>query len=565
MKPIQQCFVNGKDLQVASLNLVLTLNGAGRGFITVVPEDTSKSLIGAVLSLNLGGNNETWRYFTGYVERDQPAENGARRLFIREAAAILDFDFPCAFQHPTLKTVLDNLSQQTGLDFVLPDADYVTRKIPHFTHAGSGEQLLNLLGRTFNIPDYVWHAMPDGTIYAGGAKDSRFAGLSLPDIPPQYIMKSHAGNGATIMILPTIRPGINLPAGRITRVAIDDQEMTLTWERLDADGKPLSKSPLRRQIEGQFPELADGTLKPRLARVISPGENSALGDAADPFRPKYAVDVQLLDENGSGKSGTPVYKAVPLPVPMAGPEAGMFSYPPSGTLVEVASIEGRPDKPIIRQILPEGLSLPAIEPGEQLQQQRAEVFKRITKDGSMLRETDQAITEKSASRNITNDSEERTTTTRTTTVQATDSTTVLGTASLMAGHAVQLADGDYSIGAGNNLLLKARAIITKAESLQLTLNGNLQERIVGSRTCQAGQQLSFVAPQVYLGSGGTKKTQGLNVLNLMLETLELVKQLAQHTANHTHSNTGAPTNNGELASDAAQAAQLKTKYQGIIA
>ena len=105
--------------------------------------------------------------------------------------------------------------------------------------------------------------------------------------------------------------------------------------------------------------------------------------------------------------------------------------------------------------------------------------------------------------------------------------------------------------------------IAVAESLQLTLTGNLQELVIGSRSCQAGQLLSFTAPQVYLGRCGTQKAQGLNVSNLMIETLELVRQLAQHTASHTHSNT--PTNNGELTSDAIQAFAPKLKYQDIIA
>lgn len=106
--------------------------------------------------------------------------------------------------------------------------------------------------------------------------------------------------------------------------------------------------------------------------------------------------MQLLDENGNDKNDTPVYPAVPLPVPMAGSEAGCFAYPPAGTIVEISNIEGRPDKPVIRQILPAGHNLPDVKPGEQLQQQRAEVFQRVTTDGSWHRETDQQIREHSA-------------------------------------------------------------------------------------------------------------------------------------------------------------------------
>ncbi|WP_196797002.1 hypothetical protein [Edwardsiella ictaluri] len=383
------------------------------------------------------------------------------------------------------------------------------------------------------------------------------------------------------MPIPTLRPGVNLPNGRITDVAVKDSAMTLTWARLDASGKPLSKSPTRRLIEGEFPELASGALRTRLARVVSPTESASLGDVADPFRPKYAVDLQLLDEQGNDLPDTPVYAAVPLPVPMAGPEAGLLAYPPEGTLVEVAFVEGRPDKPMVRQLIPQGHSLPDIKPGEQLQQQRAEVFQRVGQDGSWHRETDQVIREASAQRDITSDSESRTTTTRETLVQANDTTTVLGTARLLAGHVIQIADGDYSIAAGNQLLVKARALLAELERAELTINGPLTETVTGNveRTTggnhtetTTGQhsieaaQMDITTGRVFMGRGSShQSTDRLNLLTLLLDILDLVNQLAQHTAAHTHSNTGSPTNSGSLSGDATQATNLKARYRDLIA
>ncbi|EMY3450569.1 hypothetical protein AAIM95_005397, partial [Escherichia coli] len=91
---------------------------------------------------------------------------------------------------------------------------------------------------------------------------------------------------------------------------------------------PLQKSPFRRQAEKAFPELASGLHLPKLARVEAPTEAVSAGNIADPFRPRYAVNLQLLDENGNPAADTPVYNAVPLPVPMAGSESGMFQFPP---------------------------------------------------------------------------------------------------------------------------------------------------------------------------------------------------------------------------------------------
>lgn len=351
----------------------------------------------------------------------------------------------------------------------------------------------------------------------------------------------------------------------VTRVALNNEKMTLTWERLTATGTPVSKSPLRRQMETQFPELASGTLHTRLARVIAPTEPTTLGDVADSFRPRYAVDVQLLDENGNDKSDTPVYPAVPLPVPMAGSEAGCFAYPPAGTIVEISNIEGRPDKPVIRQILPAGHNLPDVKPGEQLQQQRAEVFQRVTTDGSWHRETDQQIREHSARRTINSDQEERTTTTRTTTVQANDITSVLGTSKLMTGQTEHITTGHYAIAAGEHIQMVAQDLLTKLKGATSTIERDLTENVGGRRTCRADGGLEFTAPTVFIGRGGSREKSGLNLLTLLIDILDLVQLLATHTANHTHSNTGAPTNSSELAADAKQATSLREKYGDLIA
>ncbi|HAY0225360.1 TPA: hypothetical protein U0V61_001545 [Escherichia coli] len=564
MKFIQHCTVNGEQMEVADISLLLALNAAGRGFVTVNTSEPEKSLAGAMVQIDLGRDGEAWRYFSGYAERDQPAENGARRMFIREAAAVLDFDFPVALQHPTLQDVLDYLGNQSGIVFITGDAEYATTPVPYVTHSGSGIQLLNLLGRTFSISDYVWHPMPDGSVFVGSADHSRFASLTLPEIPSQYALSQSGGNSMDIMPLGTLRPGVNIPAGRITRVALNNGRMSLTWERPDISDAPTAKSPLRRQMEAQFPELASGTLRTQLARVTAHPEPATLGDVADDFRPRYAVDVQLLDEDGNDKTSTPVYPSVPLPVPMGGSEAGCFAYPPVGTLVEITHVEGRPDRPVIRQILPSGQNLPAIKPGEQLQQQRAEVFQRVTTDGSWQRETDQQIQESSATRSITSDQEERTTTTRTTTVQASDTTTVLGNSTLMAGQVLHVADGDYAIVASESLHQKARALLTELESAEINVSGNLSESITGQRSCQAGE-LEFVASSVFIGRGGQKAKSRLNLLTLLMDILELIQQLASHTASHTHSNTGTPTNSGDLTGDATQAVALNEKYRDLIA
>lgn len=203
-----------------------------------------------------------------------------------------------------------------------------------------------------------------------------------------------------------------------------------------------------------------------------------------------------------------------------------------------------------------------------MQQQRAGVSQRVTVDGSWQRDTDQAIEETSSRRSVTSDEENRTTTTRNTTVKANDSTTVLGTKTLMAGQVVQLAEGDYSIGTSANMVIKVgkdrNDDVGQNQNTKVGQNhttdvaGALTEKIVGIRRSVAAAQ-ELIAPSVRLG------TDEINVLTLLTDTLDVIQTLAQQTASHTHINTGGPLNAGDFTATANRTQALTTKYGPLIA
>ena len=62
-------------------------------------------------------------------------------------------------------------------------------------------------------------------------------------------------------------------------------------------------------MEGVFPELADQMHLPKFGRVEAISDSAAAGQLNDPFRPRYAVDVQLLGENGQPDKAAPLYPA----------------------------------------------------------------------------------------------------------------------------------------------------------------------------------------------------------------------------------------------------------------
>ncbi|PPC71278.1 hypothetical protein C1Y42_14425 [Pantoea sp. ICBG 985] len=557
MKPVTRLYLSTDEIHLADASLVLELNSCGRGFITA---RTQTDYTGKMVRIDTGYADRVLRWFTGYVERSQPAETGYQRLFVRELSGVFDRSWPCSFQHPTLRQITAWLEENSGLTFSVPAADYSDKPIPHFTHSGTGFQLLGNLGRAFGISDYVWYQLPDGGMYVGGAGKSLFAGRPV-DIPPEFSLGAAGGNSMTIPVIQSMRPGVELNGQRVTKVQLAGDTMTITWTpRNRTTGQPLQKTSLQRQIESQYPEMASGLHLPKMARVVASSEAVSSGNFADPFRPRYAVDVQLLDADGKPDGSTPVYPAVPLPVPMAGNDSGMFQFPPEGTLVEVGFTGGRPDKPFVRQTMPEGTSLPDVKPGEQLQQQREEVSQRVTQAGDWERKTDQAIRETSMAREVKADSETRELVSRTTTIKATDKTTVLGTASLMAGAVQQVTTGSYSMAAQGDQLItvggSAETDITGTAAI--TVGQALTEKIGQLRQSIAGTRQEIIAPVVWIGSAQ------INVAQLMLDTVALVEQLANQLASHTHPDTGQPTNSAAIAQSGQQAAALNTKYSPVI-
>lgn len=556
MKPIKRLYLSTDEIHLADASLVLELNSCGRGFITA---GTTQDYTGKLVRLDVGYTDLVLRWFTGYVERSQPAENGFQRLFVRELVGVFERLWPCSFQHPTLRDVASWLTEHSGLTISVPDAEYSDRPIPHFTHSGTGYQLLDNLGKAFGVTDYVWYQLSDGGVYVGGAEKALFADRPI-EIPHEFNQGAAGGNSMTLPLVQSLRPGVDLNGERVTKVHLQNDTMAVTWTpRNRATGQALQKTPVQRQIESHYPELASGMHLPKFARVMNPVEAVKSGNFSDPFRPRYAVDVQLLDADGNPDKDTPVYSAVPLPVPMAGNDSGMFQFPPEGTLVEIAFTGGRPDKPFVRQTVPEGTSLPDIQPGEQLQQQRAEVSQRVTQAGDWVRQTDQTISETSMARMVKADTEQRELVSRETTIKATDKVTVLGTSTLMAGAIQQVCTGDYSQAVNNRVAsIGGNDETDIAGSQTVTTGKDLIEKIGQIRKSVAAVQQQIIAPVVWIGSGA------INVAQLMLDTLDVVKELAEQTASHTHSNTGAPTNAGDIRSTGAKADTLNGKYSPVI-
>ena len=157
---------------------------------------------------------------------------------------------------------------------------------------------------------------------------------------------------------------------------------------------------LKKAMLKIFPELSGGLHLDRYARVLAVSDEPEQGGSCERFRPRYAVDLEILTPEGEKDEAYPIYKDVPLPVAGAGMERGCFGFPETGTLVVVGFAYGRPDHPLVKQVYPLGLSLPMLRTGELLFQQDAETFQRVDPDGNWTRQTHGQIIDSSLKRTI---------------------------------------------------------------------------------------------------------------------------------------------------------------------
>lgn len=165
--------------------------------------------------------------------------------------------------------------------------------------------------------------------------------------------------------------------------------------------------------------------------------------------------------------------------------------------------------------------------------------------------------------------EQRELVSRETTVKATDKTTVLGTTTLLAGAIQQVSAGDYSQAVKGNWLasiegneetdIAGQQSIKVGGAVAVEVGESLTEKIAALRKSVAAGGQQVMGATVHIGS------ESINALTMMLDTIDLLEELAQQCANHSHPTVGTPTNAAAFTQTATKAGQTRSKYQSIIA
>ena len=224
--------INGAPIALIKEDVRLDATSPGRANFTVQSSVPLKGLV----TLDIGYNEGTLqRHFIGYVERCTAANAVEQVLFCRELAAVLANPLPLNLRHVDLRAVLAEVSEQTGLRFRVPDRPYANVKAPYFYSLAAGYQAMDSLARVFSIPDFTWHQLGNGEVFAGSWADS-FFGARVPLQIPTELFDGYQGNqSAMVAALPGVRPGATINNGeRITSVTLTNDQMAIRWKTQSA-------------------------------------------------------------------------------------------------------------------------------------------------------------------------------------------------------------------------------------------------------------------------------------------------------------------------------------------
>lgn len=238
----------------------------------------------------------------------------------------------------------------------------------------------------------------------------------------------------------------------------------------------------------------------------------------------------------------------------------MFGFPEEGTNVVVSFAYGLPHKPFITQILPHDLSLPRVPKGDQVWQHSEACQQRVDADGNWLRQTDGKIQDKAIEREV----ESMTNTERyqsharevdghsTEAVGGIKKIEALGALKLLSGGTASLAAVDdlhQATGRDLNLVV--------GQKHNATVGGDMREQIQGVRESLTKVSQRLQAPKTWLGS------EGVNVLKVLCDLLDIVEQMNTALAGHTHGPTPVPSNAGAFTAAGASTKMLSAQLKPI--
>lgn len=229
MRLNKSIMVDSVRRQLVDERIVLDLHAPGRAQFTVMADDSPIN-VNALVVFDAGyaHQDSLSRFFIGLVDKAVELDS-RRRLFCRELSATLSLPLPLSLRHVSMKQVLTEITDLTGLQFSSPDVDYATRKAANFVNLGSGYLAIDRLAQVFEIDDFIWQQQGSAVIFAGSWQDSRWALMDDIEIPREFYDQASANESARIAAMPQLRPGMRVNGNRLQSIEFQGSHMVLAW------------------------------------------------------------------------------------------------------------------------------------------------------------------------------------------------------------------------------------------------------------------------------------------------------------------------------------------------
>lgn len=316
----------------------------------------------------------------------------------------------------------------------------------------------------------------------------------------------------------------------------------------------MVKQAIKRLIQRYFPELNERKHLPQLARIEKiydlPSDAAAISTA---FRPLKAADVQLLNPLTGELLAVPVFQQVTLGIGQAS-DHGLLNEPMPGMHCLIQYIDGLNSHPVITNLLPWQSLVPGHKRTDVTLQQnnRSKLQGRdgnwhLTTDGDITQTSD---TSKTAARKSEQNYHERTCSIDThdvTNIDGNQITEVMGALKTVVGEKALII-------ALEGLLLgsKKQVDIEATENINLTTLKTLHAK--------AAELAKVEGATVWLGDSS------VNVAQVLLDLISLVKDINQSLETHGHKDQGAgpPITQGEFTGHKSTASSLKSTLEPIV-
>ena len=316
----------------------------------------------------------------------------------------------------------------------------------------------------------------------------------------------------------------------------------------------MVKQAIKRLIQRYFPELSERKHLPQLARIEKiydlPSGTAAISTA---FRPLKAADVQLLNPLTGEPLAVPVFQQVTLGTGQAS-DHGLLNEPTPGMHCLIQYIDGLNSHPVITSLLPWQSLVPEHKRTDVTLQQNSR-SKIQGRDGNWHTTTDGEITQTSDTNKTTARSSEQNYHERSTNIAAHETLKIDGNQVTEVMGALKTVVGEKAlIVALEGLLLgsKKQVDIEATENMNLTTLKTLHAK--------ATELAKVEGKTVWLGDSS------VNVAQVLLDLISLVKDINQSLETHGHTKTGAgpPITKGEFTGHKSTASSLKSTLEPIV-